>query len=232
MAQNSTTRTDTPVVEDNAAKQRKAPRRKKARGNSARPRARKARLKSKSVVVSGPPTLDARRALRLAEDLRRVEAGDYPIRLVHLRYFRAKTELIDSGKPPTYVNLARSIGISTVALWKFRRRYPWVEPWSDALLIEQARLLFGAIMRRMGLTALQGGGSPQHADQYCKMWAGFYDRSLPAGESDVPAGGATSMVYNFLIPRPSMPVVPGVTVREFDAQGRELPADIPTIAVR
>ena len=150
-----------------------------------------------------------------------------------MRYFRAKTELIDSGKPPTYVNLARSIGISTVALWKFRRRYPWVEPWSDELLIEQARPLFGAIMRRMGLTALQGGGSPQHAEQFCKMLAGFYDRSLPAGESDVPAGGgAPSMVYNFLIPRPATPVIPGVTVREYDAQGQELPADIPTITVR
>ena len=46
----------------------------------------------------------------------------------------------------------------------------------------------------------------------------------------MPAG--VSMVYNFLIPRPETPVIPGVTVREFDAQGRELPADIPTIAVR
>ena len=32
--------------------------------------------------------------------------------------------------------------------------------------------------------------------------------------------------------RPETPVIPGVTVREFDAQGQELPADIPTIAVR
>ena len=231
MARHPTTRTNTPAVEKSAPTRRKAPRRKKAVGNGGRPRPRKARSKSKSVVISGRPTPDARRALRLAEDLRRAEAGDYPIRPVHLRYFRAKTELIDSGKPPTYVNLARSIGISTVALWKFRRRYPWVEPWSDAVLIEQARLLFGAIMRRMGLTALQGGGSPQHADQYCKMWAGFYDRSLPGNESDAPAGAVPSMVYNFLIPRPETPVIPGVTVREFD-QGRQLPADIPTIAVR
>lgn len=232
MAQHPTSRTDKPAVESNAATRRKAPRRKKSAGNGARQRARKARRKSKSVVVSGRPTLDVRRALRLAEDLRRAEAGDYPIRPVHLRYFRAKTELIDSGKPPTYVNLARSIGISTVALWKFRRRYPWVEPWSDALLIDQARPLFGAIMRRMGLTALQGGGSPQHADQYCKMWAGFYDRSLPGDERDAPSSSAPSMVYNFLVPRPATPVIPGVTVREFDTQGRQLPADIPTIAVR
>ena len=147
-----------------------------------------------------------------------------------MRYFRAKTELIDSGKPPTYVNLARSIGISTVALWKFRRRYPWVEPWSDALVIEQARPLFGAIMRRMGLTALQGGGSPQHADQYCKMHAGLYGRSLSGGDGDAPTSNAPSIVYNFLIPRPETPVIPGVTVHEVDAAPSS-PA-IPTIAVR
>ena len=227
MAQHPTSRTDAPVLENNAAKRPKGPHRKQTVTNGARPRARKARRKSKSVVVSGRPTLDARRALRLAEDLRRAEAGDYPIRPVHLRYFRAKTELIDSGKPPTYVNLARSIGISTVALWKFRRRYPWVEPWSDALLIEQARPLFGAIMRRMGLTALQGGGSSQHADQYCKMWAGFYDRPLPGGERDATVGSAPSMVYNFLVPRPQTPVIPGVTVNEVP----QLPANIPTVAV-
>jgi len=40
------------------------------------------------------------------------------------------------------------------------------------------------------------------------------------------------MVYNFLVPRPETPVIPGVTVREFDTQGRQLPADIPTITVR
>ena len=40
------------------------------------------------------------------------------------------------------------------------------------------------------------------------------------------------MVYNFLIPRPATPVIPGVTVREFNAQGRQLPPDIPTVAVR
>ena len=218
MAQHPPTRTNTPAVENDAKRGTKPQRGRRAWCAST---CAESAPEVESVVVSVRPTLDARRALRLAEDLRRAEAGDYPIRPVHLRYFRAKTELIDSGKPPTYVNLARSIGISTVALWKFRRRYPWVEPWSDAVLIEQARPLFGAIMRRMGLTALQGGGSPQHAEQYCKMLAGFYDRSLPAGESDVPAGGgAPAMVYNFLIPRPATPVIPGVTVRESTLKDR------------
>ena len=54
---------------------------------------------------------------------------------------------------------------------------------------------------------------------------------LPGDDHDVMPAGA-SMVYNFLIPRPATPVIPGVTVREYDAQGQELAADIPTVVVR
>jgi hypothetical protein len=110
------------------------------------------------------------------------------------------------------------MGISTVALWKFRRRHPWVDAWSDGLLIDVARPMFGAIMRRMALTALQGGGSPQHADQYCKMRAGFYDRGVPASEGQEASVGAPQFTMNFLIPRPETPVIPGVTVREVLSQ--------------
>lgn len=124
-----------------------------------------------------------------------------------------------SGHPPTYVNLAKRMGISTVALWKFRRRHPWVDAWSDKLMLDHARTMFGAILRRMGLTALQGGGSPQHADQYCKIRAGFYDRSEDAGDSPL---GAGTFQMNFLIPRPELPVIAGVTVRE--VQSPQLPA--------
>ena len=35
------------------------------------------------------------------------------------------------------------------------------------------------------------------------------------------------MIYNFLVPRPQTPVIPGVTVREVP----QLPPNIPTVAV-
>ena len=227
MAQHPTIRTDAPVVENDAAKRPKGPHRKQTVTNGA---ASACSQSSPQVEVRRRfGTTDTRCPASFEVSGRFTPCGGRrlpdPARSPAL--FSGQTELIDSGKPPTYVNLARSIGIARLRYGNFARRYPWVEPWSDALLIEQARPLFGAIMRRMGLTALQGGGSSQHADQYLQDVGGFYDRPLPGGERDATVGSAPSMVYNFLVPRPQTPVIPGVTVNEVP----QLPANIPTVAV-
>jgi hypothetical protein len=55
----------------------------------------------------------------------------------------------------------------------------------------------------MALTALQGGGSPQHAEQYCRMRAARTGQGN--GDQLTPGAGGPAVVVNLLVPRPEYP---------------------------
>jgi hypothetical protein len=78
--------------------------------------------------------------------------------------------------------------VSRVAIWKLQRRWPWLDAWCDEIMLSANAHYWGAIERRMALTALRGGGSVQHADMYCRMRSGFYTNREPGdARSQVPS---------------------------------------------
>ena len=110
---------------------------------------------------------------------------------------------------------------------RWRRQNAGLRAWLFEQIGRNALELKPFVDRRVAQQAIAGSPDAQKLFYMLVAKVGM----LPGDDHDVmPAG--VSMVYNFLIPRPATPVIPGVTVREYDAQGQELPADIPTIAVR
>jgi hypothetical protein len=117
-----------------------------------------------------------------------------------------------AGLPPTTANVAKQCGVSRVAIWKLQRRWPWLDAWCDEVMLSANAYYWGAIERRMALTALQGGGSVQHAEMYCRMRSGYYTRN--EDRADAPPGvGPNPTIINLLVPRPEMPTIkrPNVT---------------------
>jgi hypothetical protein len=142
-----------------------------------------------------------------------------------LRYLRAKVDLTEAGTPPTYINLAKRLGISPQALWKFRRRYPWLDDWCNGVVLAETAQLLGFVQRRLALLGIQG--SVAHAELFLKSVAGVFARPIdPDGDPGVnPAAVQVQQV--FLVPRPETPQLASLpTVHAPN------PADIPTIVVR
>ena len=110
---------------------------------------------------------------------------------------------------------------------RWRRQNAGLRAWLFEQIGRNALELKPFVDRRVAQQAI--AGSPD-AQKLFYMFVAKVGMS-PGDDHDVMPAGA-SITYNFLIPRPATPVIPGVTVREFDSKGRELPADIPTIAVR
>jgi hypothetical protein len=165
---------------------------------------------------------------RLTERQSELQAGERRPRPSHWRYLRAKLHCIEAGHPPTTVNLAKHCGISRMAIWKLLHRWPWLDAWCDELMRAANVHYWGAIERRMALTALQGGGSVAHAEQYRKMREGLSaQRELGEGDPGVPPR-ASPVTVNILVPRPDWPQLPAPAV----AAATPTPADIPTVAVR
>jgi hypothetical protein len=124
-------------------------------------------------------------------------------------YLRAAIRLIETGKAPTQVNLAKELRVSKQAVWKFQRRYPDLMPWIDEQLRAVNQNYFGLVQRRLALLAMQG--SVAHAEAYFKSVHGVYAREENQ-VSDARAGNGYTI--NLLVPRPELPVIPGVAMRE------------------
>jgi hypothetical protein len=139
--------------------------------------------------------------------------------------YRATIDCLEKNLPPTMSNRARMLGVRRQSVWEFDKRHPDFLVWQDNELRARTGSYWGVIELRMAMTALQGGGSPQHAEVYCKMRAQAYARQ-PAAEDALPLADH-KFVLNLLIPRPELPpeatAVPAVIPR---------PSDIPVVSTR
>jgi hypothetical protein len=144
-----------------------------------------------------------------------------------VRFLFTELELLGKRRPYTQKQVAEAAKVSEFQASRWHD-VPGYDDWHADQLHGAAIRLFNRGKVAVGCRILMTG-DPKELETFGRILG-----VVPTGTADTSEGSGTSsgMVYNFLIPRPSMPVVPGVTVREFDAQGLELAADIPTIAVR
>jgi hypothetical protein len=134
---------------------------------------------------------------------------------------------------PTNVNLAKKLGVSRISIWKLHRRHPWLNAWCDSKLLEWNAHYWGLVERRMAMTALQGGGSVAHADQFCKMRSGHYGAQRRGNEGEPQQTfNSGQAIYNFLVPQPAMPQIPGAVVVQPEALALPAPDPIPEVVVR
>jgi hypothetical protein len=160
--------------------------------------------------------------------LRLAPPDGQPIRRSQLRYLRAKMDLTEGGTPPTYINLAKRLGISPQALWKFRRRYPWLDEWCNRFVLADNAALVGFVQRRLALVAIQG--SPDHAELFFKS-VGALGGSGDQGDGRHGVNqGDVQVQQVFLVPRPEMPQLEAP--RNVTSAALSVPADIPTLVVR
>ena len=183
-----------------------------AKRKALRTRSSKAKL---TAAVALSVVRKRRRTVQLAKRLEKATPVTGPagvgIRPAHWRFCHAKLHLVESGKAPTVVAIAKELGINRVTLFKFLARYPWLNTWVNTIAREAAVEMHGLILKRHGLLAIQG--SVPSADLFFKVEGGHYDRS-GAGSSDLP-GSVGGVTYNFLVPRPDypQPQLPAATVQ-------------------
>jgi hypothetical protein len=142
---------------------------------------------------------------------------------------KAKLDCLDAGLPTTTVNHAKFAGCSRLALWKLRRRYPWLDEWCDEVMRAGNTHRWASIEHRMANLAEQG--SVAHADQYCRMTSGHYGPALGAGEP-APGTGVGTFTLNLLVPRPEMPAAATPARHEVPLPSPGRLADIPVVNVR
>lgn len=150
------------------------------------------------------------------------------IRASHWRYCHAKLELVEQGKGPTVVALAKALGINRVTLYKFLWRYPWVDGWVNGIARDAAVQRHGLVLLRHYNLAIQG--SVPSADLVCKMEGGYYARTGGGGFGDDadPNGGRVIVNNTFLVPRPdyaaaaAKPALPAASVPA-------IPASVPRV---
>jgi hypothetical protein len=151
--------------------------------------------------------------------------------------------LLDAGREPSNVNLARELGISRQAAWAMFRRHPDLRLWINQHVQAAADQCLGGILYRCGLLALRG--SEKHIEMMLRFYqAGGYGK---AGSTygDVEPGtlpGAVSTVINLLVPRPEMPVIERsktidslATAVPWPKKGdlpTRIPTSVPTVEVR
>ena len=152
-------------------------------------------------------------------------------------YLWACIRLLDAGKPCTQINLARELGISPQAVWKYLRRHPGVMAFVEQQLNAQNKHVMPLIVRRHALLAQQG--SVASADFVAKVEGGYYLRvARPGGneDEDSPEDSRYVTHVNILVPCPQLPN--GGRMPVFGPQpATGLPAgvdlkDIPTVSVR
>jgi hypothetical protein len=150
--------------------------------------------------------------------------GEPPfIRPSYHRYLRAHVSLVEQGKGPTLVNLAKELGISGTAVWKFQKRHPDVLAWIGAFIAKGHEHYTALVVRRVGNLAIQG--SAQHADIFLKFQSGAYVRAGAPGDPDAPlSDGRIVVTHNYLIPRPDYAQIPVAVVSSTPAL---LPACLP-----
>jgi hypothetical protein len=147
---------------------------------------------------------------------------------------RATMECFEKGLAPTIANRARLLGMRRQSVWGFDKKHPDFLEWQDHQLRMLASSHWGPVKYRMAMTAMQGGGSTAHAEQFCRMEAGHYFR---AGDGLPPITGQPVWNLNLLVPRPETPgqvSAPGSGSSATPASLVPRPplANIPTVAIR
>jgi hypothetical protein len=157
------------------------------------------------------------------------------------RYWQAYSRQLEDGQPVTETAIARELGISRMSLWRIHRRNPGLRRWVADQCRSRNEHLISPVIYMLGSTAMRTK-SPKHAELFLRA-TGSLDFRDELDSAELAAGGGFTM--NFLVPRPEVPVIPGVTVREVvpelpSASGRanctaelpSAPAPVPFVKVR
>jgi hypothetical protein len=123
------------------------------------------------------------------------------VRPSYLAYLHAHVACLEQGFPPSCANLGRELGVAKQTVWKFQRRHPDVLSYVDAQIASANTYMVASVIRKMAMTAMTGGGSPQHAEVYLKAMNGAY-RQPDAGGGAPGTLGGPAFIINNLIPRP------------------------------
>ena len=158
---------------------------------------------------------------RVAKGLQRKPYDGVTPRPSWRRYYQAYVSLLEDGHPVTETAIAKLLRISRMSLWRIHRRNPGLRRWVHQQLLERNEHLVGPVIHMLGSTAIRTK-SAKHAELFLRA-VGCFDGKVEDTLSAHGAGGG--MIMNFLIPRPETPVIPGVTVREYDSNGQLLPAN-------
>jgi hypothetical protein len=115
-------------------------------------------------------------AQRLSKGLRIREAagvGNFRPRPQHFRAKHAVIELLAGNQPVNHSSIAKSLGISRQALYKFRRAYPGFDAWLTEELRKECAHLAAAVVHKMAMLALRG--SVKHAETFLRAieYGGF-----------------------------------------------------------
>lgn len=113
-----------------------------------------------------------------------------------------KLALIEQGKAPTVVSMAKELGIHRVTLYQFLARYPWLDEWVESQALAANVHLWGLVERRHAFLGIQG--STASAEVYAKMQRGVYARAGAPGDPNAGSlgDGRITVTNNFLVPRP------------------------------
>lgn len=127
---------------------------------------------------------------------------------VHWRLLSAYEACFQDGVPPTDGVIAKRLNVRRETINRWRRRNGRLRAWLYEQIGRHAAELKPFVDRRVAQQAM--AGSPEHQKLFYQFVAKV---GLPPDEgSDEPPAGSFTM--NFLVPRPEMPVIPGVIVRQ------------------
>ncbi len=120
----------------------------------------------------------------------------------YLPVFQAHIRLIEDGKPPTCVNLAKELGVTKQAVSKMQLRHPDLGVWITRQFAARSGQYAGQVLTRCAFLGIQG--SVAHAELYLKATGTAPGFVRGPGTGD-PVDPGNTMVVNLLVPRPEYP---------------------------
>lgn len=117
---------------------------------------------------------------------------------------RVVYSLIEDGKAPSQAAIAKAVGLTRNAIWRFFSRHPGFQEWLDGEMRAENAHLIGPLARRHFFLGMQG--SVASAEFCAKLVNGHFTRGLIPGalDGDGNAPGQVTNI-NILVPRPDMP---------------------------
>jgi hypothetical protein len=110
--------------------------------------------------------------------------------------------------------IAKKLGVRRETVCRWRRRNPALRQWLANEIRAEVAQAKPFVDMRVTVQAMRGNPESQ------KIFYQYVERVgelFPEGEPG-PSGAQPSMILNFLVPRPEMPTIPGVVVRELCQQ--------------
>jgi len=163
-----------------------------------RKQGRTARSRQESTRASRVP----RRLERLTK-IDGVAVAPERVRPSYQPILRATIGLVEAGKAPTFVNIAKELGRSRQAVFQLFRRHPDLWAWIDRQVQAMDQHFVGSILYRHSMLAMQGMVSS--AELVLKFHGGAYGTRKDG--DDNPTGGINPITVqmNYLVPVPPMP---------------------------